>query len=334
MIRYPWLNIIYNQILNAYRKDRGHHALLLNSKRNNGENTLIYAIARWLICSRPNENQYCNICYDCRLMNVGHHPDYYEISPENNTQTIGVDTIRVCINSIYNHAHQNKVKIIYVKKHVEYLTDQAINVLLKTLDDPPTNTYFFLKTRDCMRMSLTLLSRCMRWSIISPKESIGLQWLMKNREGINNILLAQCALRLCDGSPIEAEEMFKLGLWKQRLDLCKCIHYVITNRDFLKLVPFLSTCKNDMYLYWLITVLVDALKWKQGIKKRFIINLDQFELITVVTVHWDIVSLSRQLQQWLVLSRYFQEFNNVDRELLLTYRLLNWQQGTVESCWH
>ncbi|URJ25511.1 DNA polymerase III subunit delta' [Blochmannia endosymbiont of Camponotus sp.] len=333
MIWYSWLDSTYNQILNAYRQDRGHHALLLNSKRNNGENTLIYAIARWLICSHPDANRYCNICHDCRLMNVGYHPDYYEISPENNTQTIGVDTIRVCINSLHKHACQSKVKIIYIE-YVEYLTDQAVNALLKTLDEPPTNTYFFFKTRDYMKISLTLLSRCMRWSIISPKESIGLEWLMKNREGINDILLAQCALRLCDGSPIEAEDMFKLGLWKQRLELCKCINYVIANGDFLKLVPFLNTCKNDIYLHWFITVLVDALKWKQGIKKGFLINLDQVELITVITVHWSVVSLSRQLQQWLVLLRYFQEFTNVNRELLLTYRLLNWQQDIVESCLH
>lgn len=330
---YPWLDNTYNQILNAYRKDKGHHALLLNSKRNNGENTLIYFIVRWLICSHPNMNRHCNVCYDCRLMNVRHHPDYYEINSENNTQTIGVDIVRACVNSVYKHASQSKVKIIYIK-HVEYLTDQAVNALLKILDDPPTNTYFFLKTRDCMSISLTLLSRCMRWSIISPKESIGLQWLMQNREGINDILLAQCALRLCDGSPIEAEDMFRLGLWKQRLELCACINYVITNGDFLKLVPFLNTCKSNVYFYWFITVLVDALKWKQGVKKRYLINLDQVELITVITDNWGILSLSRQLQQWLVLLRYFQERINIDRELLLTYRLLNWQQDIVEPCLH
>ncbi|WP_159715392.1 DNA polymerase III subunit delta' C-terminal domain-containing protein [Blochmannia endosymbiont of Camponotus nipponensis] len=330
---YPWLDITYNQILNSYRKNRGHHALLLNGKRDNGEDTLIDAIVRWLICAYPKDIRHCNICYNCKLMNVGHYPDYYQIKPENNTQSIGIDTIRTCIDAISKHSYQNKLKIICIK-YVEYLTDQASSALLKTLDEPPINTYFFFKTRDHMRIPLTLLSRCIRWSIIPPKESLGLQWLMQQQKKINNILLGQCALRLCDGAPIEAEAMFRLGLWKKRLELCKSINYAITNGDFLKLVPLLNACNKNIFLYWFITVLMDALKWKQGIKKRFIINLDQMELITVITEQRSLLSLSSQLQQWLVLLRYFQEFTNVDRELLLTYRLLNWKQDIVESCFH
>ncbi|WP_331828177.1 DNA polymerase III subunit delta' C-terminal domain-containing protein [Candidatus Blochmannia sp. SNP] len=330
---YPWLNIVYSKILSSYRKNRGHHALLLNAKWDNGEDTLIYAISRWLSCSNPLEIRHCNMCHNCKLMNIGHHPDYYQINPENNTQTIGVDIMRACINSVYHHAYQSKVKIIFIK-YVEYLTDQSINVLLKILDEPPINTYFFFKTRDYMRIPSTFLSRCMKWSIIPPKESLGLQWLMKQQEGINDILLAQCALRLCNGAPIEAEAMFKLGMWTHRLELCKSIYYTIINKDFLKLVPFLNTCRNNTYLYWFITVLADALKWKQGINQRFIINLDQIELITIIADYWSVSSLSRQLQQWLALLCYFQKFTNIDRELLLTYRLLNWQQDIVESCFH
>ncbi|URJ31116.1 DNA polymerase III subunit delta' C-terminal domain-containing protein [Blochmannia endosymbiont of Camponotus sp.] len=330
---YPWLNIIHSKILNSYRKNRGHHALLLNAKWDNGEDALIYAIVRWLSCSHPRETRHCNICYNCKLMNIGHYPDYYPINPDNNTQTIGVDIIRACINAIHHHSYRSQVKIIFIK-YVEHLTDQSINVLLKTLDEPPINTYFFFQTRDYMKIPLTFLSRCMKWSITPPKESLGLQWLKQQQEGRVDDKSAQCALRLCNGAPIEAEAMFKLGMWKQRLELCKSIYCTIINKDFLKLVPFLNTCRKNTYLYWFITILVDALKWKQGINKRFIINLDQIELITIIADYRNVSSLSLQLQQWLSLLCYFQKFTSVDRELLLTYRLLNWKQDIVESCFH
>ncbi|URJ24905.1 DNA polymerase III subunit delta' C-terminal domain-containing protein [Candidatus Blochmannia ocreatus (nom. nud.)] len=329
MYLYPWLSYIYNKILGIYKNKKGHHALLFSSKQDNGVDVLIYFIIRWLFCMKPYNTKYCNACYDCKLMHVGNHPNYYDIIAKDSIGIVGVDTIRVCINSIYKCAYANKTKIVFVRR-LECLTDAAVNSLLKIIDEPPVNTFFFFHTKDYNQVSMTLLSRCMRWCITSPKEEIGLRWLMK-QQVTADIVSARCALRLCDGFPIAAKNIFKSNLWEQRLELFKFTYTIITNGDFLKLSSRLSYIEN-MCLYWLITIILDALKWKQGVKNIFLMNLDQLELISAIADRWDILSLSDHLQKWWVLLRCLKQYTNINRELLLTYRLLNWKYDITEDC--
>lgn len=50
---YPWLNAPYRQLLAQHQEGRGHHALLLHAIDGMGEESLVYALARWLLCQRP-----------------------------------------------------------------------------------------------------------------------------------------------------------------------------------------------------------------------------------------------------------------------------------------
>lgn len=328
---YPWLDYIYFKILSSYKKNIGHHALLLHNKWDHGEDVLIFAITRWLMCAHPDAVKCCNVCYNCQLMNAGNHPDYYQIDVvDDNVQTVGIDVIRSCISMLYTHAHQNKAKVLFIK-NVESLTHHAVNALLKLLEEPPINTYFFLKTREYDRVLNTLLSRCMQWSIMPPEEKIGLRWLMNNK-GIDDVVLATCALRLCNGAPIEAENMFKSNFWAKRLILCDNLYHAILRNNFLKILPSLNVRYKTVSIYWLITLITDSIKWQHKVEKRFLINLDQLKLIIMIANRWSMFSLHKQLQQWLIVLRYCKKFNNINYKLLLIYRLLNWQYNVIEHC--
>lgn len=50
-----WLNAPYRQLLAQHQEGRGHHALLLHAIDGMGEESLVYALARWLLCQRPQE---------------------------------------------------------------------------------------------------------------------------------------------------------------------------------------------------------------------------------------------------------------------------------------
>lgn len=331
MLPYPWLNTIINQILRSYLIKKGHHALLFHSPRNQGEDVLINFIAQWLICSNPYEKNYCNLCHNCHLMQSGRHPDYYQLDlAYDNTESIGIDTIRMLIDTIQYSTRYSKSKVIFIK-YVEYLTNQSMHVLLKTLEEPPLNTYFFLKTRSYMKIPITLVSRCMKWCITSPIESIGLKWLMKESK-ITDVISAQTALRLSQRAPIEANTILQSKYWRKRLELFKIVNYVIvTKGNYLELLSYFDIYQNNnMFLYWFITLLTDALKMQQNIKTQFLINIDHLQLITIIAKNWDVLSLNNQVRQWLILFRYFQKFDNINRKLLLAYRLLNWKHGLIE----
>ncbi len=50
---YPWLNGPYRQLVGQYADGRGHHALLLQASPGMGDDALIYALSRCLMCQQP-----------------------------------------------------------------------------------------------------------------------------------------------------------------------------------------------------------------------------------------------------------------------------------------
>ncbi len=45
-----------------------------------GDEALIYALTRFLMCQQPEGHKSCGKCRGCQLMQAGTHPDYYTLS--------------------------------------------------------------------------------------------------------------------------------------------------------------------------------------------------------------------------------------------------------------
>lgn len=324
---YPWLNAPYRQILSRYQQRRGHHALLLHSQPGNGEASLCYALSRWLMCRQPDGSKSCGVCHSCRLMMAGNHPDFYQPEPEKGRQTLGVDSIRAIIESVYGRARQGGGKVVSLP-HAEQLTEQAANALLKTLEEPPEDTYFLLVCETPARLLPTLRSRCLYWPLPAPNEALGLSWL--GQAGFDDSLSACTALRLCANVPLAAEALLQPARWQTRLALCAALQDALANGDFLALLPALNRDKDDEPLHWLLSLLTDALKWQQG-AQEYLVNADRTSLITALAARWPAGVLHAQWQQWLLCLRQCQEISGVNRELLLTHHLLNWEQGVAHT---
>lgn len=323
---YPWLNGPYRQILTFYQQARGHHALLLHSQAGNGEESLYYAISRWLMCHHKREIKSCGTCHSCRLMKAGNHPDYYHLEPEKGRQNLGVDSVRYIINSIYGCALQGGVKVICFP-HSELLTEQAANALLKTLEEPPEGTYFLLGCQEPSRLLLTLRSRCLYWPLPAPEEALSLRWLQQ--KGAFDTLSVCTALRLCSGAPLAAEALLQPTRWQERLALCAALSDAITISNMLTVLPVLNLDKKDGGpLHWLLSLLTDALKWQQGAEK-FLVNADVQHLVESLAAVWSVSFLHAQWQQWMNCRRQWHETNEINHELLLIHHLLNWEKGAT-----
>lgn len=63
--------------------------------------------------------------------------------------------------------------MIYIINLVENMNVQAINSLLKFLEEPPANTYAFLTTENETKVLPTILSRCEKLRmLLIPKDII------------------------------------------------------------------------------------------------------------------------------------------------------------------
>lgn len=74
----------------------------------------------------------------------------------------GVDNIRDILNSAMLKSLDSKYKV-YILDEVHMLSIGAFNALLKTLEEPPTNTIFILCTTDPQKIPATILSRVQRF---------------------------------------------------------------------------------------------------------------------------------------------------------------------------
>ncbi|MHA7847192.1 DNA polymerase III subunit delta' [Serratia sp. D1N4] len=319
---YPWLNGPYRQLVGQYAAGRGHHALLVHAAPGNGDEALLYALSRWLICQQRNGEKSCGECHSCRLMLAGNHPDYHVLTPEKGKSSLGIEPIRQVIEILYSHAQQGGAKVVWLPQ-AELLTEAAANALLKTLEEPPTNTFFLLACREPSRLLATLRSRCFYWHLASPDETLSLQWL--NRQAPGNQSDRLTALRLHDGAPIAAEQLLQPQHWQQRTALCTALNTALPQRDMLALLPVLNHDDVAERLHWLCTLLVDAMKWQQG-AAGYVLNQDQQPLVQQLASRLSSTSLQQIVQQWLHCRQQLLNVIGVNRELLLTEQLLSWEQ--------
>ena len=239
---YPWLRPDFEKLVASYQAGRGHHALLIQALPGMGDDALIYALSRYLLCQQPQGHKSCGHCRGCQLMQAGTHPDYYTLAPEKGKNTLGVDAVREVTEKLNEHARLGGAKVVWVTD-AALLTDAAANALLKTLEEPPAETWFFLATREPERLLATLRSRCRLHYLAPPPEQYAVTWLSREVTMSQDALLA--ALRLSAGSPGAALALFQGDNWQARETLCQALkrHHgaaQVTNVDVPGLVAELA----------------------------------------------------------------------------------------------
>ena len=325
---YPWLRPSFEQLVGSYQAGRGHHALLLQSLNGMGGEALIYALCRFLMCRQPEGHKSCGHCHSCQLMQAGTHPDYYALSPEKGKSALGIDAVRDVNEKLYEHARLGGAKVVWISD-AALLTDAAANALLKTLEEPPENTWFFLACEEPARLLTTLRSRCRLHHLSPPTESYALAWLEREVNLPQEALLT--ALRLCASAPAAALELLKEPQWTARQQLCQALATTLASGDWLALLPILNHEQAAVRLHWLASLLVDAQKRQQGI--ALVSNPDVWPLLEQLAHSLPTSRLQAIAHDVCTCREQLLNVVGVNRELLLTERLLRWehylQPGTV-----
>lgn len=322
---YPWLNAPYRQLVDGYQEGRGHHAVLLHALPGMGREALVYALARRQLCQRPDGMKSCGECQSCQLMKAGTHPDWYALAPEKGKQSLGIDAVREVLESVYQRSRQGGAKLVWIDNS-EQLTEAAANALLKTLEEPPEATYFLLGCHEPARLLATLRSRCFTLYLPSPDEAQSIAWL--NKRHPHEALALQTALRLQMGAPLAAEQLLQTEVWQQRSALCQGLTNAVASRTFLSLLPLLNHDNAAQRIHWLTSLLLDALKLQRG-AQHAVVNLDQGELIQHLAGALTPADVDAVLQRWLQCRHRLLSVVGVNRELLLSDLLLEWEQASL-----
>lgn len=320
MTWYPWLSGPYRQLVGQYQSGRGHHAVLVHAANGMGDEALIYGLSRWLLCHHQAGEKSCGKCHSCQLMIAGNHPDWHVLSPEKGKNSLGVEPVRQLIETLYNYSQQGGAKVVWLPQ-AELLTEAAANALLKTLEEPPAKTYFLIGCRETSGLLATLRSRCFYWRLPIPDDAPAAQWI--GRQLSATPVAIKTALRLSNGTPLAALELLQPDRWKQRTDLCQQLSNSCQQRDMLSLLAQLNYDDVAARLQWLCSLLLDAIKWQQN-AGQFIINHDQQLLIAQIAGLQSNDSLQKSVQAWMHCRQQLLTIIGVNRELILTEQLLEW----------
>lgn len=260
-------------------------------------------------------------CHDCQLMQANTHPDWHCLLPDPGKKTLGIDPIRVLIDTLFQRSRQGGAKIVYIPDATQ-LTEAAANALLKILEEPPEDVWYFLSCHEPSRLLMTLRSRCFAWDLLPPDEEQGLNWLQERCKVSREESIT--AFRLSGGAPLAAEALLAPSSWQKRDLLCKALRQVLET-DLLSLLPMLDQDGVSQTLDWLCALLLDALKWKQLPEQGAIANVDQQPLVVFLAKHFSTSVLDRSLSEWIRCRDRLVNIMSVNRELLLTQQLLAWE---------
>lgn len=90
---------------------------------------------------------------------VDHHPDLHWLFPEEDKRSISIEQVRDALESLALKGHQGGAKVLLIEP-AEAMTAAAANALLKSLEEPPGQTYMLLVSEQPGRLPSTIRSRC------------------------------------------------------------------------------------------------------------------------------------------------------------------------------
>jgi DNA polymerase III subunit gamma/tau len=151
---------------NALSQQRLHHAYLFTGTRGVGKTTVSRILAKSLNCVGADGTggitaEPCGVCEICRAIDAGRFVDYTELDAASNR---GVDEVQSLLEQAVYKPVQGRFKVFMIDE-VHMLTNTAFNAMLKTLEEPPEYLKFVLATTDPQKVPVTVLSRCLQFSL-------------------------------------------------------------------------------------------------------------------------------------------------------------------------
>ncbi len=160
---------IKEEIIKNYKNNNLHHCNLIYGQKGIGKASFAYNISAFILSQKGNEEIFNNeIEKTYKLMESGGHTDFkildintLDANEKENTSKkgeINVNQVRKVIDDIKLTPSIAKNKVLIIDS-IDMVNVNGQNALLKTLEEPPKNTYIFLICHNMNKVIRTIQSR-------------------------------------------------------------------------------------------------------------------------------------------------------------------------------
>lgn len=148
--------LLFQTFGNALTHKNLSHAYLLEGEGGTPLKETAFFLAKSLVCDNPTPYA-CNNCLSCMRFDEGSYTDFYFF--DGGESSIKKENVLALEKAFNLTSVEHKGVLIYVMHNVENMTIEAINALLKFLEEPSGNVYAFLTTNNTANVLSTIKSR-------------------------------------------------------------------------------------------------------------------------------------------------------------------------------
>lgn len=170
----------FNYFIKLYEKKELPNSILLSGPKGLGKATFAYHIINYFL-SKNEERKYSiknfvinenNLSY--KLLTTNIHPNFFLIENNLLEKDIKIEQVRNMLKFLNKTTYSRNLKIIMID-NAENLNLNSSNALLKSIEEPPNNTFFFIVHNNAFKILDTIKSRCTEFQFsfnISQKKNI------------------------------------------------------------------------------------------------------------------------------------------------------------------
>lgn len=258
------------KFLGAFAGDRPGQTFLFVGPHGVGKKKVALGLAQALLCERGSTA--CGQCPSCLRVAANAHESLKVIESEG--PQIKIDESREVIQFL-NLQGLTKRRVVVIDQ-AQTLNLQAANSLLKTLEEPPEETYFFLIAPSVAGVLPTIRSRS---RVVSFKP------LTQADIGAGAGTAPLWAIRASQGSFEKLVQLQEGPEQEIRQEAFSLLQQFLEDKDFLTETTWRESFKERgrsqrILSYW-ISMLRDVLYFQEG-QKNSIMNVDQAEYLSVL----------------------------------------------------